>query len=304
MYLLLIRFLLCTIYFSKAFSLLNGECNDQECPSSQDVHSTDDDNITIDDSCSIYLSRSSIPGGGMGIFASKKFQKGDIILEADGPNIPIIDPYQSTYAKSHWRLFESYWWGQGSSLSPEMRFEAHNVADYQITFGYVIYSLIYTFINPSLDSTSTQITAVSALPNFHTFLHNLGFIFPEKTYNDSMCLGNVPGCGAYSYHTGRTFYAARDIEAGEELFLDYGETYLEARSYLDHVPRKQDFLQAGEILSNIVHSLDIENYRNEDKSNRSSLGNNCSDTRRHTFNSLIFQFGRLFSDQEFNCLPE
>ena len=98
--------------FKNAISM-NLECHDnhQECPSvsentnSKNVLGGDNDNI-----CSIYLSPSSVPGAGMGIFAVKDFLEGDVILHLDGPNIPIIDPYHMPDAKKHWALFESYWW--------------------------------------------------------------------------------------------------------------------------------------------------------------------------------------------------
>ena len=39
-------------------------------------------------------------------------------------------------------------------------------------------------------------------------------------YNDTILSRYYsPGAGAISYHTGRTFIATRDIDAGEELFL-------------------------------------------------------------------------------------
>lgn len=37
-------------------------------------------------------------------------------------------------------------------------------------------------------------------------------------YDDTILQRDDPGAGAISYHTGRHFFATRDIEAGEELF--------------------------------------------------------------------------------------
>jgi len=121
-----------TFIFIQAVESLEDNCLDQKCPSIDSVKEVDNN------SCFIYLSPSSVKGGGMGIFSMKDFNKGDVILQSDGPNIPVIDP---PHAKRRWGLFESYWWGEHSSLSPEMRFESRNIADYQITFGYVICGL-------------------------------------------------------------------------------------------------------------------------------------------------------------------
>ncbi len=62
-----------------------------------------------------------------------------------------------------------------------------------------------------------------------------------------------PGAGAISYHMGRNFQATRDIQAGEELFDDYGDTWLDYRpgTYADFVPRPQDYETAVSVLEQL-----------------------------------------------------
>mmetsp|Transcript_26573 Transcript_26573/g.57657 ORF Transcript_26573/g.57657 Transcript_26573/m.57657 type:complete len:503 (-) Transcript_26573:37-1545(-) len=64
-----------------------------------------------------------------------------------------------------------------------------------------------------------------------------------------------PGAGAFSYHNSFAMGASRDIEAGEELFADYGEGYLDSRSHEEvyrAIPRENDFDLAATIAATIA----------------------------------------------------
>jgi hypothetical protein len=87
---------------------------------------------------------------------------------------------------------------------------------------------------------------------------NLGWDHPpgNLTY-DSTPEG--PGLGAVSEYVGRTFTAERDIDAGDELFLDYGEQYLEDRSPdMDFVPRRADFEMAAGIIKSLSFEIGLD----------------------------------------------
>ncbi len=60
-----------------------------------------------------------------------------------------------------------------------------------------------------------------------------------------------PGAGAFSYHGGYTFEATRDIEAGQEIFADYGESWLDSRegTFADFVPREKDFDEGSRVFT-------------------------------------------------------
>jgi len=183
-------------------------------------------------SCSVYLAPSSIPNGGMGMFVGKDFKAGDIILPADGPAIPIIDPDgNSERSMRAWtQLFSNYWWETGSAVAT--KFEADYAVDYQITMG--------------------------ALPNSHVMLDNLGDTFPAVIpYDDSMAdRYSHPGAGAFSYHMGRqTMAETRDMEAGEELFLSYNTQYMDFLSKKYNIPNHDDYTVAGNLLSLAVTSF-------------------------------------------------
>ena len=86
-------------------------------------------------------------------------------------------------------------------------------------------------------------------------------------YDDSLSdRFSDPMAGAFSYYTGQMFVAERDISAGEELFANYGEEWLDARSGggTDSVPRKADFEKAGDFLMRFVRRRRMSGV-NEDK---------------------------------------
>ena len=176
--------------------------------------------------CTIYIAPSSIPNSGMGMYTTKSFSKGSVMLPADGPNIPIIDP---NYDHKWVNLFSRYWWGAGNGVSDSVIFEADRIGDYQITMG--------------------------SLPNSHSFLNNMGFKFPDIRYDDSLLDRSIdPGTGAYSYHTGRDMTAGRDVVAGEEIFLEYPSSYFDL-PWMKDVPRMENYQDAGKILSSVRQSL-------------------------------------------------
>ena len=120
------------------------------------------------------------------------------------------------------------------------------------------------------------------------FFSNSANIFGKpyaSGYNDTILSRYYsPGSGAISYHTGRTFMATRNIEAGEELFVgrspfitistrfihcstwiyyalltywinflhakDYGDDWLNNRkgTSLDNIPRERDYKAAASTL--------------------------------------------------------
>ena len=188
-----------------------------------------DQSLHEDSECSLYLAPSSIPDAGLGIFSTKHFQQGSIILPSDAPIIPIIDWDTSLINTGEWnKLFYSYLWTHSQCASDELNFEGDDVVDLQVGLG--------------------------IFPNFHPFLHNLETALPlENSGTFSETSG--PGAGAYSLHPGRIFKAAKEIQQGEELFLNYGENYLNVRKHLDYVPRAADYEMAGKLIEKLLEEL-------------------------------------------------
>ena len=181
--------------------------------------------------CNIYLAPSSIEGAGMGVYVTRSFQKGELIMSSDyGNTIPIVDPYVNPNHSKWTRLFNNYVWTQPTGASNDLKYEAETVIDLQLGLG--------------------------IFPNSHSVLHNLGFTFPKTTYEEESFDSSPLGSGAFTRHKGRNFVASRFIQEGEELFLNYGDSFLDTRPSLSHVPRKNDFVTASNIIIAIKSDLD------------------------------------------------
>jgi hypothetical protein len=180
--------------------------------------------------CNLYLAPSSIPNGGYGVFTARSLNKGDIILENDGPDILGVDPNQ--FEGPHTKLLDHVWWSWEGGMSDTMAMDSLGGAtDFQIMLG--------------------------ALPNFHTFLSNIHHAVPDFVYDDRMAdRTKDPGAGAFSYYKGKIFSAGRNIAAGEELFLHYGEDWFDdGSSDWDFVPRRADFERDGARLEQLAKEL-------------------------------------------------
>ena len=198
--------------------------------------------------CTIYIAPSSLENvNGFGIFTTKAFKKGDMILPADAPSIIVFDPVFNFMPEDSARL-DTYWWGAVNGASADAGFEDYDITDFGTTFD--------------------------GLPNYHTYLSNLDSRIPHTSYDDTLVNGSDPGAGAFSYHMGRDFYAYNNVEAGEELFLDYGypdyyEEYGQFK-WFKSMPRHKDYVAGGEIMKNawkLVESvrgkMDDTNKENE-----------------------------------------
>jgi hypothetical protein len=168
---------------------------------------------------------------GIGLFTVKDCKKGDLILRNDAPTIPVLDPWNEDPILNH------YWWGEGRGTTEEVSFETDDyVCDFGVTFA--------------------------SLPNYHTYLMNFVAHPDDPPYDDTFVTttGN-PGRGAFSYHNGRSGVATKNIDAGDEIFLDYGLEMREDSDYFEwfqYVPTWDDFEDAGYIMErNWKHLEDL-----------------------------------------------
>jgi hypothetical protein len=171
---------------------------------------------------------------GYGIYTTRPVRRGEAFLQGpDVPSIPILDYWLSSEdhatttaaynnettddraaqqkaaaaaARRHFHnVFSNYWWTHGKP--DHVAYLADQSADFQLTFG--------------------------ALPNHHCLLHSLEAHYPSSAsnsityapYADRRAV-QTPAAGAYSYNGGRVFVAGRDVQAGEEIYLNYGTFFL------------------------------------------------------------------------------
>lgn len=167
-------------------------------------HQSSVSNFRKERECTIYFAPSSLKGfAGYGIYTTRHLWKGEQILGGhDGLSIPIEfhsnKNLPKRIARREWtRLWGEYWWGRG--VPDHVMYESlGGVVDFQIGFGF--------------------------LPNHHCLLDSLHPEYPlSDPYEDSLATRfESPGSGAFSYSKGRAFTSTRDVEAGEELFMNYG----------------------------------------------------------------------------------
>ncbi len=168
--------------------------------------------------CNIYMAKSSIPNAGYGVFAGRDFAENQYLGPVDSPSISVTDLFYHNQGDPPWAHVNYFWSGDGYTA-----LEAEETAEFT--------------------------TNVGALANYHTYLVNIDHW--ADGYDDSMFdRFKDMGAGAVSYYRGHQFYATRNIEAGEELFADYGEEWLTSRGEpFEGVARRDDYLKAGEIVS-------------------------------------------------------
>ncbi len=230
---LLFQFLLSTTFIKASI----GSQHDKECVNSNSNESDDqtcsappNPNAAKEEeewSCQFYLAPSSIPNAGFGVYTTKSITKYSPLKDPEAPSVMVYDgdSHHPLVRSGTWSMESYFWSGEGSG-----QFECSSVEEYVVNFG-----------------TSC---------NFHTYLKN---VHPaEVNYDDTITPRNQgsPGIGAYSYHGGVKFIATRDIEAGEEIFADYGEEWLEERPYLKSIPRHVDYVQAAEVIAKLINGLD------------------------------------------------
>ena len=92
--------------------------------------------------------------------------------------------------------------------------------------------------------------------NYHPYLYSVKLEIYRHS-DDLIPRGSgSPGIGASSLNDGQQFQTTREISAGEEVFVNYGESWLHVRSAYDGVARKADYEKAAEVLNDIAKSND------------------------------------------------
>jgi hypothetical protein len=153
----------------------------------------------------IWIAPSSLRGvNGYGVYTTRYLKAGESVLgRPDGVAIP-FEPYLHRMLppradrKKFLNLFGEYMWGRG--IPDHSTYESPDrgyVMDYQVGFG--------------------------SLPNHHCVLSYLDILYPDPPYVDTLAdRFKDPSAGAFSYNRGREFIVTRPVEAGSEIFLDYG----------------------------------------------------------------------------------
>lgn len=87
------------------------------------------------------------------------------------------------------------------------------------------------------------------MSNFHPGLVNA--IMKKSGYVPSLD-HNDPGAGAFSYYNANGFESLHSLQAGDEIFVPYGEDWFMGREHLGVVPLSKDYKEANNIVSSLA----------------------------------------------------
>jgi hypothetical protein len=169
------------------------------------------------DQCQLYLAESSIPNSGIGVYTASDIKKGEFFGEQE-MLIALSD------RESRWLIKDVVW---DLTLHPLLYYESDGAQVFYPGFG--------------------------AQVNCHFGLNNIDHGSP--TFDSAgLHRSKDPGAGAFTYWHGMPSIAARDIQAGEELLIDYGnEDWFDLRmESLGVIPRERDFLHADHIIRKML----------------------------------------------------
>ena len=139
--------------------------------------------------CGIWFAKSTIPGGGIGIFAGKDFEPEQGLLPVGDVVIPLVDS-KLHRSRNYNFLWDEYTW-EGASLLMEKEGVSKRLSAASPGFG--------AAVNCFIDLVNVKETVPM---NTNTGLHR----------------SKDPGVGAFSTYWNRETIASKPIKAGHELF--------------------------------------------------------------------------------------
>lgn len=154
--------------------------------------------------CGMYLAESAIPHSGLGMYTAREIRKderifyGDVAVQVEDifDNNRLHEIYHGRqYVHREW-LLEHYFWTAESSLA-------------QYDAGFI----------------ESMVPGFGMLANSHTGLHNAAMRIPIQTTDLHRSMD--PGAGASTTYHDVYYVAEKDMLAGEEIFVEYGDNYFD-----------------------------------------------------------------------------
>jgi hypothetical protein len=164
------------------------------------------------DECGIWVAPSTLPGSGVGMYAGKSYQMGEALM-ADH-TIPIVDfpLHNSHHNATTTFLWDEYFWdgnrlkcGGGGGGETTIQTQTQTCGDQMVYYDLYMASCGFgSTANSFLDFVNVKM--VDHIQSMDNKLHR---------FKD-------PGVGAFSEFSTRVPRALRDIEPGQEFFVNYG----------------------------------------------------------------------------------
>ncbi|KAL3799289.1 hypothetical protein HJC23_013014 [Cyclotella cryptica] len=178
--------------------------------------------------CLLYLAQSTIPHAGLGMFAGAPFPTGQLIGRIGDAAFPTVD--------------------QDWHNSPPTGYHSKNEGDYHWPLTNYDWHPRDIGMENEAEDVSVTVTGFGAAPNCHFRLLNAE---EHGAVYDGAGLDRYesPGAGASTPWFNRTTTAAWDIEAGSELFVDYGPNWFLTRpGIFSLVPLAENYERAQAFL--------------------------------------------------------
>jgi hypothetical protein len=179
--------------------------------------------------CHLYMAESTIPGAGLGLFSAVSWNKGDSLHNEDVA-IPLLE---LAWHHHHHRRQGVDTKDDGDDDDDDVVFDT--TASY--VWDGVSMGMQWEVEAGSEYGVSVYWPGLGASPNCHFEMINIATTGKGTSYHEDDNSSTTttqqqqparqrvsnPGAGAYSYYHGSTVTALRDIPAGSELFLSYGD---------------------------------------------------------------------------------
>lgn len=184
----------------------------QRCDGDNDIcsSSSDQQNNRASDECTLVMAPSGLENGGWGIFTLTSRVKDEILNNYGDVVIQITDPNPHTAAGMSRLIWDYVWEGQ------------------LISGHYEGFHRVYSAV-PGFGSLTNGRTKGYNVVGGQPLQDNLG-----------MDRGLSPGAGAFTHYGNYTWMSSKDLDAGDELFVNYGGDWMKERSLHDGTVWKRD----------------------------------------------------------------
>ncbi|KAL9179375.1 hypothetical protein ACHAXT_008665 [Thalassiosira profunda] len=179
----------------------------------------------VPEDCTLVMAPSGIANSGWGVFTLTSRKRGERLMDRGDIIVHVPDP-NPRHAQQMRRLIWEYLWdGQETGG----HYEGHRVFSATSGFG----------------------SLANGLMAGHNIKHG-SYSVDDAGLNR----GQSPGAGAISHHHNFTWTASKDLDAGEELFVDFGADWFRERGFEDSVPTQKfsvsHLRDVGYCLDNVV----------------------------------------------------
>jgi len=179
-----------------------------------------------DATCGVYIAKSTIPLAGMGVYSGENAREGTRIGPSD-IMIPIGYDHDHYYSgKEYGVIVNDYVWGDKGDEDEISR-----------------------LLPLEGEATTYMVPGFGALPN-HFAVPNIVY---EDRALDSKHTGPRVDYGAFTPFHNYHIVSERNMQAGSEMFLDYGSSYFTSReSIYGKIPQRRHYQAAGELINKFL----------------------------------------------------